>query len=60
MRTHPPLFTALCRRHGPQHAANVLARKLAHRENHLINRIMQTYARYYPPGWSDHHEKDYS
>lgn len=65
MRTHPPLFHTLCMRHGPHHAANVLARKLAHREHveRVVDEINLWHVRpaailYYPPGWSEPHERD--
>lgn len=61
MRTHPPLFDALTSRLDPQHPVNVLARKIAHRECRLltrINNITEKYAPYYPPGWSEPHERD--
>ena len=70
MRTHPPLFTALCRRLSPQHPVNVLARRLAVQEDtdrRLIDQINLGRIRasvfagmpqYRPPGYSDHHGKD--
>lgn len=59
MRTHPPLFAALCRRLSPQHPANVLARRIALQED--TDRRASAFAsmpQYRPPGYSDHHGKD--
>jgi hypothetical protein len=56
MNTHPPIFTAMCRRLSPRHPVNILARRIAfteHREPVLETRLI-----YRPRGWDQHHDKD--
>ena len=51
MSTHPPIFTAMCRRLSPRHPVNVLARRIAfheHREPVLETRLI-----YRPRGWNE-------
>lgn len=57
-RTHPPLFNALTRRLSPRHPVNVLARRIAHREDTPATTTTRRYPPYYPPNYSDPHERD--
>lgn len=51
MSTHPPIFTAMCRRLSPRHPVNVLARRIAFREDHIIIPITRDV--YYPRDWNE-------
>ena len=51
MSTHPPIFTAMCRRLSPRHPVNVLARRIAFHEDHtpmIVARLV-----YYPRDWNE-------
>lgn len=56
MSTHPPIFTALCRRLSTRHPVNVLARRIAYWEDRVP--VLETRLVYRPRGWDQPHEKD--
>lgn len=56
MNTHPPIFTALCRRLSPRHPVNVLARRIAFMEDRVP--VFETRLVYRPRGWDQPHERD--